>query len=133
MTSPGDTPSPTHLPFGAQFDSYPDILTISEAASFLRLSYSDMQNLIDHGAVRSLKILEKVLVPKKFLMTFLENSLQLEYTQATEANKISDTEQHLDNNINVSSFMPFSEGETEMVQKVVQKVRRRVVQKKSTK
>ena len=113
MTSPGDIASPSH----SQFDSYPDILTISEAASLLRLSYADMQSLIDQGAVRSLKILEKVLVPKKFLMAFLECNLQLEYTQTTEANKISDMEWHLDNNINASSFMPFSEGVSEMANK----------------
>lgn len=105
---------------GNIFRSSPDILTISEAATLLRLSDADMQKLLDSSSIKCLKIFENTLIPKKLLINFLENSCQLNYTQGTSLGSGANTvpePMYLDNHIAKSNSMPFPEGASEMASK----------------
>ena len=59
----------------------PDILTISEAAEVLRINYSSIQSLIEHGKIKCIEICGKPLILKHFLIDFLEKCCQQCYNK----------------------------------------------------
>ena len=87
-----------------------DILTPSEVADILRLSMAQVQQLVKNGEIKSLLICNETLIPKNFLIEFLENSVQVSYTRDTPAAVYLD-------NCTMSDPMPFHEGENEMATK----------------
>lgn len=102
----------------------PDILTISEAAEVLRISYSSIQSLIEHGKIKCIEICGEPLILKHFLIDFLEKCCQQCYNKSVETSgfAFSDPESmHLDNRI-MQDFLSISEGENEMATKINQPV-----------
>ena len=51
----------------------PDILTVPEAAEFLRIGRTQMYKLIREGGIKYIKIGRRILIPKKYLNDFVEN------------------------------------------------------------
>lgn len=98
----------------------PDILTIQEAAEALRISVDVITDFIKAGKVRTVKIGEKILILKAFLLFFIENCQQMCYTNEVGGYESSNA-QHLENRI-TSDFVPLSEGDTEMAKKINQPV-----------
>lgn len=99
----------------------PDILTIPEAAEVLRISYSSIQSLIEQGKIKHIKIGEKPLVLKAFLLDFIEKSSKPCYNKNIETNGSILEPPHFDNHI-TQDFLSISEGETEMATKINQPV-----------
>lgn len=93
-----------------------DILTVSEAATILRIDDGTMQQLITSGKISHIEINNNLLILKIFLLEYLESLCPLRYTQATEQ-KESSAVGHLGNQITEFRFVPVSEGETEMASK----------------
>ena len=98
----------------------PDILTIQEAAEALRISVDVITDFIKAGKVRTVKIGEKVLILKAFLLFFIENCQQMCYTNEAGGDESSNA-QHLENHIE-PDFVPLSEGVNDMAKKINQPV-----------
>lgn len=52
----------------------PDVLTVMEAASVLRVGRTTMYRLIREHEIESVKIGRKILIPRKYLLSFIEKS-----------------------------------------------------------
>lgn len=98
--------------------SAPDMLTLGEAAEALRLDLSALEELIEQGAIQHIEIAQKVLIPKEFLLKFIEISAEMCYNKSVETSETM----HLDNRIQEPNQAPFSEGNTEMATKINQPV-----------
>ena len=59
----------------------PDILTVPEAAEFLRIGRTQMYKLIREGGIKYIKIGRKILIPRKYLDIFVENMTILCYNK----------------------------------------------------
>lgn len=63
-------------------NTIPDILTPAEVAGVLKLGRTTTYELLRTGAINSVKIGRKIIVPKKFLDDFIENCADICYTEA---------------------------------------------------
>lgn len=52
----------------------PDVLTVTEAASTLKLGRSMMYTLIRTGKIRCVRVGRKILIPSAYLREFIERS-----------------------------------------------------------
>lgn len=59
----------------------PDILTVPEAADFLRIGRTQMYKLIHEGSIKHIKIGRKILIPMKYLSDFVEKMTVLCYNK----------------------------------------------------
>ena len=50
-----------------------EILTVLEAAEFLRVGRSQMYKLIREGSIKYMKVGRKILIPRRYLGDFIEN------------------------------------------------------------
>ena len=62
-------------------DQKPDILTVPESADFLRIGRTQMYKLIREGSIKHIKIGRKILIPRKYLIDFVENMTILCYNK----------------------------------------------------
>ena len=102
----------------------PDILTVAEAADFLRIPLPVMEELLKNGKLKSVEIGGIIVILRVFLIDFLENSCLMCYNKDIKGNdSFPDGREntHLDNCISLNN-RPFSEGETEMATKISQAV-----------
>lgn len=99
------------------FEQYSDLLTLQEVSEILRISLAETQELIQSGSIMSIRIKQTILVPKPFLLTFIENHRSSCYTEKTEQNFM-----HLDNSIAQKNLLSISEGVPEMAKKINQSV-----------
>lgn len=58
--------TPTH------FDDLPDILTVDEAAAFLRLGRSSVYDAIRTGEIKAVRIGRRILIPRSALKPFVD-------------------------------------------------------------
>lgn len=58
-----------------------DVLTVQEAATTLRIGRTTMYRLIKSGAINSIKIGKKILIPAIYLQRFIEERSNLCYNQ----------------------------------------------------
>lgn len=63
-------------------DNIPDVLTPAEVANVLKLGRTTTYGLLRTGAISSIKIGRKIIVPKKFLDDFIESCADMCYTEA---------------------------------------------------
>ena len=56
--------------------STPDVLTPMETAKILHIGRSTIYQLLSEGAIRSFRIKTKILIPKLFCKTLLQNQLE---------------------------------------------------------
>lgn len=62
-------------------DTIPDMLTPTDVASALKLGRTTTYALLRTGAISSIKIGRKIIVPKKFLEDFIKNCADMCYTE----------------------------------------------------
>ena len=55
-------------------ENYPDILTIADLYHILPLGKNTIYKLIADKRIKSIRIANKILIPKKFLIDFLETA-----------------------------------------------------------
>lgn len=60
----------------------PDVLTPVEVAGVLKLGRTTTYELLRTGAINSIKIGRKIIVPKKFLEDFIEDCAEMCYTES---------------------------------------------------
>ena len=90
----------------------PDVLTSSEAAEVLKISTSAFQKLVEAGEIEHVVIAGQPRVFKPFLVNYIEKLRNACYTDGVDAAQA--LQGHLDNRIEQSDILPFSEGDTEM-------------------
>lgn len=56
------------------FEKYPDVLTVKQLQEALSIGKNSAYNLIKSKKIKSIKIGSKTLIPKVFLIEFVENS-----------------------------------------------------------
>ena len=54
------------------YNDYPDVLTVREVQSYLRLGRNATYDALQSGAIRSVRIGQKFLIPKAALREFLD-------------------------------------------------------------
>lgn len=96
-----------------QFETYPDLMTISEIAEVLRVSASVVEKLIEARQITYFTIGENNLVLKTDLINYLEKQRHVCYDASTKM--------HLDNQTK-ADLMPSSEGATDMANRINQAV-----------
>ncbi len=70
-------------------DSVPDVLTPTEVANILKLGRTTTYELLRTGAINSIKIGRKIIVPKKFLEDFIEECAEMCYTESQMVGNLS--------------------------------------------
>ena len=53
------------------FDSYPDVVSVEEIQQMLRIGKNAVYQLLKNGAIKSIKIGKRYVVPKKYIIDFL--------------------------------------------------------------
>ena len=53
------------------FDSYPDVVSVEEMQQMLRLGKNAVYQLLKDGAIKSIKVGKRYIVPKKYVIEFL--------------------------------------------------------------
>ena len=53
------------------FDSYPDVVSIEEIQQMLRIGKNAVYQLLKDGAIKSIKVGKRYVVPKKYIVDFL--------------------------------------------------------------
>lgn len=53
------------------FEDYKDVLTVQEACAALHIGKNSMYRLLKMGAIRSIKIGKKYIIPKSYLLDFI--------------------------------------------------------------
>ncbi len=96
-----------------QFEAFPDLMTVSEAAEALRVSASVVEELIKNREITYVAIGETKLVRKSDLTNYVEKQTHLCYDASTKM--------HLDNSTE-ADLMPLSEGESDMANRINQAV-----------
>ena len=96
-----------------QFEAFPDLMTVPEAAEVLRVSASVVEELIKNREITYVAIGETKLVRKSDLTNYVEKQTHLCYDASTKM--------HLDN-LTEADFMPLSEGESDMANRINQAV-----------
>ena len=56
------------------YEAYPDILTVIQVAQALHIGKNKAYELINSGTINSLRVGRKYLVPKAWLIDFIEES-----------------------------------------------------------
>ena len=96
-----------------QFETFPELMTISEVAETLRVSASVVEGLLKKREITYVTIGETKLVHKSDLTSYLEKQTHLCYDASTKM--------HLDNQTE-ADLMPSSEGATDMANRINQAV-----------
>lgn len=96
-----------------QFEAFPDLMTVPEAAEALRVSASVVEELIKNREITYVAIGETKLVRKSDLTNYVEKQTHLCYDASTKM--------HLDNSTE-ADLMPLSEGESDMANRINQAV-----------
>lgn len=107
-------------PDASFLSSYPDILTIGEAAEILRTSPEAMETLIQSRTIPCLYLDDHILIPKESFRRFLENSLQVYYTDPVKPEDSSHTQpesMYLENQTAKSDYTPSWKGASQMAAK----------------
>lgn len=55
------------------FDTYRDVLTVEQVCSALSMGKNSVYQLLRNGVIKSIKINRKYLVPKSFLIDFINS------------------------------------------------------------
>lgn len=55
------------------FDTYKDVLTVEQVCSALSMGKNSVYNLLRNGVIKSIKIGKKYLIPKSFLIDFINS------------------------------------------------------------
>ena len=55
------------------FESYPDVLTVAQLSEALQIGINTAYALVNTGAISSMRLGRKILVPKVFLLKFIES------------------------------------------------------------
>lgn len=53
------------------FDSYPDVVSVEEIQQMLRIGKNAVYQLLKDGAIKSIKVGKRYVVPKKYIVDFL--------------------------------------------------------------
>jgi len=53
------------------FDSYPDVVSVEEIQQILRIGKNAVYQLLKDGAIKSIKVGKRYVVPKKYIIDFL--------------------------------------------------------------
>ena len=53
------------------FDSYPDVVSVEEIQQMLRIGKNAVYKLLKNGAIKSIKVGKRYVVPKKHIIDFL--------------------------------------------------------------
>ena len=53
------------------FDSYPDVVSVEEIQQMLRIGKNAVYQLLKNGAIKSIKVGKRYIVPKKSVIEFL--------------------------------------------------------------
>ena len=53
------------------FDSYPDVVSVEEIQQMLRIGKNAVYQLLKDGAIKSIKVGKRYVVPKKSVIEFL--------------------------------------------------------------
>lgn len=53
------------------FDSYPDVVSVEEIQQMLRIGKNALYQLLKDGAIKSIKVGKRYVVPKKYIIDFL--------------------------------------------------------------
>ncbi len=53
------------------FDSYPDVVSVEEIQQMLRIGKNAVYQLLKDGAIKSIKVGKRYVVPKKYIINFL--------------------------------------------------------------
>lgn len=53
------------------FDSYPDVVSVEEIQQMLRIGKNAVYQLLKNGAIKSIKVGKRYVVPKKYIIDFL--------------------------------------------------------------
>ena len=53
------------------FDSYPDVVSVEEIQQMLRIGKNAVYQLLKDGAIKSIKVGKRYVVPKKYIIEFL--------------------------------------------------------------
>ena len=53
------------------FDSYPDVVSVEEIQQMLRIGKNAVYTLLKDGAIKSIKVGKRYIVPKKYVVEFL--------------------------------------------------------------
>ncbi|MBQ3417299.1 MAG: helix-turn-helix domain-containing protein [Ruminococcus sp.] len=53
------------------FDSYPDVVSVEEIQQMLRIGKNAVYQLLKGGAIKSIKVGKRYVVPKKYIIDFL--------------------------------------------------------------
>ena len=53
------------------FDSYPDVVSVEEIQHMLRIGKNAVYQLLKDGAIKSIKVGKRYVVPKKYIIDFL--------------------------------------------------------------
>jgi excisionase family DNA binding protein len=53
------------------FDSYPDVVSVEEIQQMLRIGKNAVYQLLKDGAIKSIKVGKRYVVPKKYIIDFL--------------------------------------------------------------
>lgn len=118
MVSANDAVDSHIIQFPANlFQNFPDLLTISEAANLLRVDTSDIEVLIQDRTIQYIPVCNKILVLKLSLLNFLESSYNLRYTDIVSFPDLHPGTMNLDNHIQRSDSVSFSEGGNDMATK----------------
>lgn len=55
------------------FDTYKDVLTVEQVCSALSMGKNSVYTLLRNGVIKSIKIKRKYLIPKPFLIDFINS------------------------------------------------------------
>ena len=53
------------------FDSYPNVVSVEEIQQMLRIGKNAVYQLLKDGAIKSIKVGKRYVVPKKYIIDFL--------------------------------------------------------------
>ncbi|MBQ6753258.1 MAG: helix-turn-helix domain-containing protein [Clostridia bacterium] len=56
------------------FESYKDVLTVDDVCRALSLGKNTVYSLLKNGTIKSIKVGKKYLIPKLYLIDFVNNS-----------------------------------------------------------
>ena len=55
------------------FETYPDVLTVAQLSEALQIGINSAYALVNTGAIASMRLGRKILVPKVFLLKFIDS------------------------------------------------------------